>query len=481
MGLSHAITYTADRIPQMTSATTPIGIVSASSTYGGYNVWAAFDDSDSSAWCSTTSTGWLAYEFASPKIIKKYTIYPWTSYLARAPKNFTFEGWDGSQWVVLDTRTNITDWANYVKKEFHLSNTTPYKKYRLNVTANNGNTWLAFSEMEMMEAIQSTLDTTPPTVTASPVGGTYNAPVDVTLTANESANIYYTLDGSAPTISSTLYSTPINISTNTTLKFIGQDTAGNVSAVETENYIIDTVAPTVNVDSPTNGSTVSGTVAFNVSASDENGIANVEFYIDGLKVGEDSVAPYVYSWDTTTYTEDYHNLKATVYDTVYNSSSASSIVFVDRTVPAISNVSVTTTTTKAIITWTTDEPADSQVEWGQYNGWGNFTPLDSNMVTSHTVVVEGLKPNTYYNFRIMSRDRAGNLATYDRTFVGTSKLAATYVKEWLLNGPYENTQTSVLETDYLNGEDQVLPSERQVQNGNTWAKLVSTTDSKRYL
>ncbi|MBU7007145.1 Ig-like domain-containing protein, partial [Phosphitispora fastidiosa] len=233
----------------------------------------------------------------------------------------------------------------------------------------------------------------------------------------------------------------------------------------------------ISIENPANGSYVKGIQEVRVNAASDLGISNIDLSIDDTPVDSGTTSPLIYSWNTDSWAEGYHNLKATVYDTAYNHRSTSSIAFVDRSAPVIANPKITTTSTKAVITWTTNEPADSQVEWGKYNSWGNFTPLDTAMVTDHTVVVEGLQPGSYYNFRILTKDRGDNLATYSKTFVGTLKLVAPYVREWLLNGPYENTQTSVLETDYLNGEDQVLPSERQVQGGHTWAKLVSTTDS----
>jgi hypothetical protein len=82
-------------------------------------------------------------------------------------------------------------------------------------------------------------DTIPPTVTATPVGGTYTAAISVTLAANEPATIYYTIDGSTPTTSSSIYSSPIQISTTAQLKFFGKDTAGNASPVSTETYTIN--------------------------------------------------------------------------------------------------------------------------------------------------------------------------------------------------------------------------------------------------
>jgi hypothetical protein len=81
--------------------------------------------------------------------------------------------------------------------------------------------------------VATTKDTTAPTVSSSVAAGYYNSTQTVTLTSNEPATIYYTLDGSTPTTSSSQYSTPLTVSSSTTLKFFGKDTAGNSQTVQT--------------------------------------------------------------------------------------------------------------------------------------------------------------------------------------------------------------------------------------------------------
>jgi len=91
-----------------------------------------------------------------------------------------------------------------------------------------------------------TIDTVPPTAYASPPGGIYNTTQTVTLNIDKDGTIYYTLDGTVPTTSSSIYNNPITINRNTTLEYFAIDQAGNKSPVYIDNYIIDTVPPTVN-------------------------------------------------------------------------------------------------------------------------------------------------------------------------------------------------------------------------------------------
>jgi chitodextrinase/regulation of enolase protein 1 (concanavalin A-like superfamily) len=69
------------------------------------------------------------------------------------------------------------------------------------------------------------------------------------------------------------------------------------------------------------------------------------------------------------------------------------------------------------ITWNTNEPADSQVEYGKTTSYGSSTSINGSLDTAHSQVVSGLDAATTYHYRVKSRDAAGNLATSgDNTF-----------------------------------------------------------------
>jgi LruC domain-containing protein len=76
--------------------------------------------------------------------------------------------------------------------------------------------------------------------TFSPVAGTYTSSQNVTIsTTPGSAKIYYTINGDAPTITSNLYSTPIAINSNITLKAIAVNDCMLNSNVMSGDYVFD--------------------------------------------------------------------------------------------------------------------------------------------------------------------------------------------------------------------------------------------------
>jgi len=88
----------------------------------------------------------------------------------------------------------------------------------------------------------------------------------------------------------------------------------------------DTAPPTVTITDPANLSFVSGTMTVSADASDNVGVAGLQFYLDGAPLGaEATAAPYEVSWDTTTTRNGPHTLTAVARDTGGNSGTSATV------------------------------------------------------------------------------------------------------------------------------------------------------------
>lgn len=141
-------------VPQMTSPTSPSGIVTANSQVTGGEAWKAFDRNTSTFWQSTAGSlpSTISYQFPTTKIIKRY-MWRASTTGTTAPRNFTFEGSnDNTTWITLDTQTAINVGSNNVFVSGLLANTTAYLYYRINITSINGGAATIIAEIEMTES-----------------------------------------------------------------------------------------------------------------------------------------------------------------------------------------------------------------------------------------------------------------------------------------------------------------------------------------
>ena len=120
------------------------------------------------------------------------------------------------------------------------------------------------------------------------------------------------------------------------------DTSGNESVFSTvvSAQPRDTTAPAVSLTAPAAGSTLSGARTVSANATDDVGVAGVQFKLDGANLGaEDTTAPYSISWDTTLTPNGSHSLTATARDAAGNTTTSTSVAVtvtnVDTTPPVV--------------------------------------------------------------------------------------------------------------------------------------------------
>lgn len=117
---------------------------------------------------------------------------------------------------------------------------------------------------------------TPAPPVFTPAAGTYAVAQSVSVTsATQGAAIYYTLDGSTPSTTSTAYTGPITVSSSVTIHAIAV-LAGLASAVTSSTYILNGPPPPVFTPIPGNY-----TAPVSVSLSDADAKASIYYTLDG--------------------------------------------------------------------------------------------------------------------------------------------------------------------------------------------------------
>ncbi len=130
--------------------------------------------------------------------------------------------------------------------------------------------------------------------------------------------------------------------------------------------------------------------------------------------------------------------------------------FADTIAPVISGVDISgITESSATISWVTDEPATSQVEYGTTHAYGSITASDGKLTTGHTITLTHFKPGTAYHFRIHSMDEAGNEAlSHDYTF--STKTIEELVSAILYSAITIGSYVHQLSFNLFNGSSQTI-------------------------
>ena len=192
-------------------------------------------------------------------------------------------------------------------------------------------------------------------LTAPASGATISGTTTVSADASDNVGVLgvqFKVDGANLGAEDT--SAPYGITWNTStagngthsLTAVARDAAGNTTTSAARTVTVangggDLQAPTVSVTSPANGATVSGSVSVTASASDNIGVAGVQFKVDGVNFGtEDTRYPYRRTWDASTATSGTHSLTAVARDAAGNTTTSAVVTVTvnnaDTVAPTIS-------------------------------------------------------------------------------------------------------------------------------------------------
>ena len=354
--------------------------------------------------------------------------------------------------------------------------------YYAKVTQNDGNIlWSA----PIWVTQTSSSDTVAPTVSSSETGSSGTITLSATASDNVGVtNVEFYVDGVMKGADNTSpYSMTLNSATLTNgshgLVAKAYDAAGNVGTSTTTTFSVsngtpDTTAPTVSASE----SGTSGTITLSATASDNVGVTNVEFYVDGVLKGADNTSPYSMTLNSTTLTNGSHSLTAKAYDAAGNvaTSSAASFSVNNAATQLIVNGGFESgasswTASSGVITSDATQPAHAGTWKAWLDGYGAVhTDTAYQQVTIPSTVTsaslsfwllvassETTTTSAYDTLKVQVRNSSGTvlatLATYSNLNKGASYLQKTFdltaYKGQTVQIYFEGTEDSTLDTSFI--------------------------------
>ncbi|MES2214033.1 MAG: Ig-like domain-containing protein [Patescibacteria group bacterium] len=179
------------------------------------------------------------------------------------------------------------------------------------------------------------------TVTVNPLNTTLSVTTDENATCKYSTSsgvAYASIANTFNTTGGTSHSqslTGLSVGSNTYYVRCS-DSSGNANAsdytITFTMALADITAPAVNITAPTLGSTVSNTLTFTASASDNIGVVGLKFMLDGINFGTERTGSGITSsstsWSSSGQTSDgVHSLIAVARDAAGNYATSSAVTF----------------------------------------------------------------------------------------------------------------------------------------------------------
>ena len=252
--------------------------------------------------------------------------------------------------------------------------------------------------------------TTPPTVMLSSPANGASVSGNVSVTANASgsagiAGVQFKLDGAS--LGSEVTAVPYQVSWNSagtsngshTLSAVVRDTNNATASsagvvVSVNNVASDNTPPVVSVTLPGGGATVSGNITVSATATDNVGVAGVQFKLDGANLGNEITAgPYSMAFNTASIADGPHTFSAAARDAAGNSANS---------VPVSVTVRNSTASNPAVLSCTTPGNGNFTGCYYKDSSWTNLALVRTDAIINFDWAYGSPDPalsNTYFSAR----------------------------------------------------------------------------------
>lgn len=306
-----------------------------------------------------------------------------------------------------------------------------------NVSTNinrNPNTTVLIDNIDIKDSIA---DIASPTITVNPIGGIYNFNQSVSINTDKPSTIYYTLNGTLPTVTSTVYTSPVSITDSTTLNVMAIDNINNQRKVKSIRYNIDKIPPF----DVTNLTAVpyNDRILLSWDPSSSSDVKTYEILTDNGSTQTTATSFTVENLLSSTQ----YTFSIVAIDLAGNQSNGISITVStseDSTPPVeISNLTASSITSSTIgLTWVASSSTDLESYKILLNG-----ELYVDGISLNNYSITGLLPDHIYTITVISKDTNGNSSQGVSIEVRTTNNGGNYVKDGLIYFQ-ENLNNSII-------------------------------------
>jgi hypothetical protein len=282
-----------------------------------------------------------------------------------------------------------------------------------------------------------------PIPTFNPVPGIYGSDQSITINATTGATIYYTMDGSTPTPSSSQYTTQISVSGNGTTKTIkaiavksgiaNSPIASGTWTIDVSVVTINSVSPSTMIDNTTNPqinwqSTQAGTYSVRIGGTNcADGAFATGTNVSGSNLVNTAITTTI---NNSSLSSDSNTIRFCVLNGLGNYGYNTQNIIKDGVAPVTGNSSIITTAnltptsltlnwTNATDNYTTQSSLQYKIAKSLSNNIDTVANLEANgtivqnwTLDINTVNVMGLNANTAYYFNVLVKDSLGNKGMY---------------------------------------------------------------------